>query len=910
MTVNETGKFYLGIDLGTTNSSVARIHVLRNGQLRINVVPIYSQQEDGSWKSVELVPSCVYFPADGSDPIVGPRAKAMLRFQSSRVVRSIKTSMGDPAWVRTFGDRSYHPVDMAECILRHLMRGIKTNLRLTETDVVITVPASFDADMREATLEAARRAGVKMENDDGNPRSVLLDEPVACLLDFIELQRDGTIPETVIEFGEEPKVVLVYDLGGGTLDVSLHRVLMEDPNGLPKIEDLGISRYTELGGDLFDQTLAEHLLKEFVETHGMDLSRYDRAEVEDALARLVELAENWKRRVTNRMETAVVSGRAIEYLAITEPILAQSLLDMRPLMKHLSVGEYVEILGKYLAPGIQFPTSPEDLTSRPVGLDLVSPIIDVLKKAHAKTGQVVTPDLVILSGGMTRVHVVKDRLQQFFPGVPLYQIPDPDLAVSRGAAIYHYYLHQGYAPKPILAEAILLKVRKDGGEGLHEIVPAGAEVPFGNTFSFFTPDKRVKMVALPFYRSSEQHPLRSRVFDFGGEVPSNTEVAARVHVDTRKVVSFKAWLVDDPTHRVSVTIDLNGESSAPRPAPSVSRGTNRPAPSKWLDEGEDLPPPDPPERRKWVDPRVIDAVFGKIRTNAVAIWEPHDRNQVLHAQNLDEVLKRAIDLHQRKRKSHGLPGVAKARLVCDFFKHVAKSRYAREYFPEKVAQIRDVLRCYVEGVMNLQTVDQREVHSRVAYSINCIGEVGQMDPNRKLLEFFRRVARSQHLRPVLQNLFVCVGKHDPDSGLFGFLVQFLERDLKKGEATSLLWALARQGRRQAKRPVPAFRVEQALEGVLNVLSSSEDPELTLYSALVLTQWGCFYEDGDCLPERARERALNALEGVQQPDVDENENLRERWTNAQRLVRVARKVLEGREIEEEERRQVAELLVAK
>ena len=213
--------YYIGIDLGTTNSVMAWGSLNpRTNQLETKIVEVKMMIERGGTGKKELLPSCVYFK-EGGPPIVGEYAKTMIG-RTNRVVKSIKSEMGTQT-AFDFDGSTYNPAVISSQILRHLAASAQSLFNFIPDDVVITVPASFDSDMREATIEAAKLVGFRTQEDDGSPRDILLDEPRAALYDFVNRQNKGEIPETRISF-HEPQTVLVFDLGGGTLDVSLHRV--------------------------------------------------------------------------------------------------------------------------------------------------------------------------------------------------------------------------------------------------------------------------------------------------------------------------------------------------------------------------------------------------------------------------------------------------------------------------------------------------------------------------------------------------------------------------------------------------------------------------------------------------------------------------------------------------------------
>ena len=209
-----TREFYLGIDLGTTNSSIAWGSVGKNGIFTPRMVDMQLTMADGSRETKQLLPSFFYLPKDQDEPEVGYKAKEMLKTQPGRVIRSIKTKMGQDI-KKTIGEKDFTPEEISSYILKQLLFGIKNTFRTHINDIVITVPASFDSEMRTATLNAARSAGIKVKNDNGTPRNILLDEPRACLYDFVNRQKQGEIPDHIIDFSKK-KRILVYDLGGGT----------------------------------------------------------------------------------------------------------------------------------------------------------------------------------------------------------------------------------------------------------------------------------------------------------------------------------------------------------------------------------------------------------------------------------------------------------------------------------------------------------------------------------------------------------------------------------------------------------------------------------------------------------------------------------------------------------------------
>src|SRR6516165_5542871 len=248
----------IGIDLGTTNSEVA---VIRDG--RPEVLP----GEDGD----PILPSVV-----GLDPqghlLVGKAARNQYVLAPERTIRSIKRKMGQESTVM-LGDQKYTPQEISAIILRTLKRRAEAALGHTVSKAVITVPAFFNDNQRQATREAGELAGLEVVR--------IINEPTAAVL-------------TYDPHPTEMERLLVYDLGGGTFDISVAQI----ENGVVEIQ--ASHGDTQLGGDDFDQLLFEHICDAFQKEHGVDL----RASL-GAKARVLRAAEEAKKRLSAEAVTTI-----------------------------------------------------------------------------------------------------------------------------------------------------------------------------------------------------------------------------------------------------------------------------------------------------------------------------------------------------------------------------------------------------------------------------------------------------------------------------------------------------------------------------------------------------------------------------------------------------------------------------
>ena len=549
--------YYIGIDLGTTNSVMAWGSLNpQTNQLETKIVEVRMMIERGGTGKKELLPSCVYFK-EGSTPIVGEYAKTMIG-RTNRVVKSIKSEIGTHTEF-DFDGSIYNPAVISSQILKHLASSAESLFGFIPDDVVITVPASFDSDMREATIEAAKLAGFRTQEDDGSPRDILLDEPRAALYDFVNSQNKGDIPETLISF-HEPQTVLVFDLGGGTLDVSLHNVSYQQEQHTLNIEDLAISRYTQIGGDDFDQKLADHFLEVYADKLPND---FDDSQMNMLKSEFREYAEQAKIDLSSEIE----NGKLMGYLDSKsfDPKLVETEVIKTPFENQvfeydLTLSEYEEIIEPLLASHLTL-DAVQQLDTLSTCDNIIYPILDVLRKAEQKIGSVPSVDAVLLNGGMTKFHTMQKRLETFF-GLPPITAGDPDKAVARGAVVYHYDLHRGIKPSRIVNDTINIEI---DGDKVKPLVEAGTILPLPQPKPI--PNLQVsensQLLRLPFYLGSREdtqppnRPILERTVRFQRQLLKGEPIFIQVQVDERGIMSVEGWPEADPDQKFTVSIDPN-----------------------------------------------------------------------------------------------------------------------------------------------------------------------------------------------------------------------------------------------------------------------------------------------------------------------------------------------------------------
>lgn len=344
----------IGIDLGTTNSCVA---VLEGD------VPTVIANKEG----YRTTPSVVAFAKDKT-MLVGDPARRQAAVNAERTIFSIKRHMGSD-YRKKIDGKAYSPQEISAFILMKLKKDAEDFLGDTVTDAVITVPAYFNDAQRQATKDAGRIAGLNVLR--------IINEPTSAALAY------------GLDNGQAQKI-LVYDLGGGTFDVSIIEI------GDHVIEVLATSGDNHLGGDDFDERIVQYLVEQFKKTEGINLSK-DTA----ALQRLKEEAEKAKKELSSCMTTN-----------INLPFLAMAKDGPHHMDIQLSRSKFEELT--------------KDLIER-----TVIPVENAIHDAGLTKSQI---DMVLLVGGSTRIPAVQDKVRTLMGKEPSRNV-NPDECVAIGAAV-------------------------------------------------------------------------------------------------------------------------------------------------------------------------------------------------------------------------------------------------------------------------------------------------------------------------------------------------------------------------------------------------------------------------------------------------------------------------------------------
>lgn len=567
---------YIGIDLGTTNSIVSVANKTYRGDIEAETLRVTQVDEFGlGIVEQESLPSVLYIEEGGTN-YVGPYAKRMSSVYKNRVIKESKSYLGKSnKW--KIDNKDYSPEIVASFFLDVMKKQVEKYYNGEMVNgAVITIPANFHFQQQQETRNAAVLAGFDAD------KIHMIPEPTAALIDFLNEEENKASEARRLRLETGPKKLLVFDLGGGTCDVSILQVQENANKGLSIVE-LSISQYTELGGRNFDQQVAQMLLNKYFVEKGLNAKLIQVEYGVDVFTSLIESFIDFAENAKKKFSSMVLASR-MDYFENQVEFDNKRYMEMLPthlpqgLISRLSITkkEYDDAIKSLLY--AEFDTKNKNIEA---------PIRSALEEARQGAMSVDDIDAVFLVGGMTYYPTVQNRIYEIFNRriKPLQSI-NPMISVSRGAAVFHCKLGGLGAidistaepgkvgqPKPVGIDSLGIETTVPvnvfidvAGNDPVPLLVKGTPLPFDREFrkKFYVSGtsngiSTITTMKLELFSASSATAIKTTrlqdaIIQFSKPVKAGSPLVLHVTCNEERDVAVRAWVEDAPDEMLTVNI--------------------------------------------------------------------------------------------------------------------------------------------------------------------------------------------------------------------------------------------------------------------------------------------------------------------------------------------------------------------
>lgn len=541
-----------GIDLGTTNSSVAEARWTPGEKPICRVLEMDQPLWPAGTMTSPLVPSVVAI-LGSAGPLVGEGAKRLRTrpqdanlFPERDLFYETKNDIGLRKTYHRAAESFNHASKIAGHILRFLKQGALQEGQGKPAHFSVTVPASFQLNQRRDTLLACGYAGIDLQDDN------LLDEPTAALIDYIM----SAGAERVVEAGRTTQCV-VFDFGGGTCDVSVLEITADKKTKQILMSQIAVSRYHRLGGGDLDAAIVhEQLIPQLLQENGLGPLELTWAEKKRGLEpQLLGTAEALKEaicREIDRLKKFAKYGEADKGDVMARQPGINLYLGKRSFhlaRPTLTAAQWETLLAPFLDRDLLYARQTEFRLTQ----SIFAPLQDALDRAGRKPADI---DFCLMTGGSSLIPEVREAIEAYFQKSAVGFFNDPlaiQLSVARGAAwnsLYKAMTRQNLI-RPILHEALALVTT---GEALYPLVPAQTVLPYpaGDTWArveLNVPQRKDLFIDRLLFKvvgAKEGQTIFNEIWNIPGQVTAGTEIVMEYRMTAGKQFQCRAFLKDDP----------------------------------------------------------------------------------------------------------------------------------------------------------------------------------------------------------------------------------------------------------------------------------------------------------------------------------------------------------------------------